>query len=377
MIVVKFSRTITELPCDIICDLGDHTYVLDCDLSSYDIISSIVSTHVVENMHPADIDIISSFITKDTPYITISPQPRLDDVIDAIAKALQQPPSVVCFSWQTPRNYVLDYWVSKLISYGHKVVCSGGNTKLPVMDLSPVAVDGVVRVAGDSRIGDISWIDCYDYIVHNVAESNNAAHFIAEKLFDNIHLTVDYRLDFYSDPTVRSAPWAKRLVTDQIKHAKAYEFLPVANLRYIAGEQLLPVKQGDCVSINYGNVPLFEFTNPIDIELTTDMPRGVTFDKTNGWLYGTFKYKQNMFHRFVITLNNHTFELHMISCDYDNKPTYDECKKKYFNQIYDAPPFSIREYWMPMSKPIKILEPGDPWIRTYNLNDLHLYRKEL
>jgi hypothetical protein len=52
----------------------------------------------------------------------------------------------------------------------------------------------------------------------------------------------------------------------------------------------------------------------------------------------------------------------------------EEVKEKYFNRPYDAPPFTMREYWVPMARPVKLLEPGDPFIRTYNLNDYHLYR---
>ena len=104
------------------------------------------------------------------------------------------------------------------------------------------------------------------------------------------------------------------------------------------------------------------------------MPRGITFDPDVGWLYGTFKYKEDMFHRILADINGQLFEYHIISCDADNKLNYEECKEKYYNREYNMPPFNIREYWVPMSRPVKLLEPGDPFIRTYNLNDLHLYR---
>ena len=64
----------------------------------------------------------------------------------------------------------------------------------------------------------------------------------------------------------------------------------------------------------------------------------------------------------------------MISCDADNKLTYEDVKNKYYNRSYDAPPFTMREYWVSWQDPVKLLESGDPFIRTYNLNDLHLYR---
>jgi hypothetical protein len=81
-----------------------------------------------------------------------------------------------------------------------------------------------------------------------------------------------------------------------------------------------------------------------------------------------------MFHRFQADINGQLFEYHIVSCDAENKLTYQDTKEKYFNMPYDAPPFTMREYWVPMARPIKLLEPGDPFIRTYNLNDLHLYR---
>jgi hypothetical protein len=104
------------------------------------------------------------------------------------------------------------------------------------------------------------------------------------------------------------------------------------------------------------------------------MPRGITFDPNVGWLYGTFKYKEAMFHKILADINGQLFEYHIISCDADSKPSYDEVKQTYFDRPYDAPPFTLREYWVPMARPVKLLEPGDPFIRTYNLNDLHLYR---
>ena len=109
-------------------------------------------------------------------------------------------------------------------------------------------------------------------------------------------------------------------------------------------------------------------------KLDSNMPRGITFDPNVGWLYGTFKYKEAMFHKILADINGQLFEYHIISCDADSKPSYDEVKQTYFNRPYDAPPFTLREYWVPMARPVKLLEPGDPFIRTYNLNDLHLYR---
>lgn len=377
MIVIQLQNTLSNPPCDIIKELSFNTYVLDCSLRNYDIISDIVNNNRVVSMCPDAIDAITVNEAFSDTYTTIQFKPCLDEVLEAIDELLTAEPTVVCFSWQIPRNFILEQRIEYLIENGHTVVCSGGNTKLPLLDLSPVATDGVIRVGADEHTGKASWIDSYDYIIPGVEDSNIAAHKISEKLFNKEDINLDLELNFYSDSTVRSAPWARRLVSDKTPSIKHYEFFPVSNLRYVAGEQLAAVKPGDTVSYLYGNCPLYEFVTPDNIECGKELPRGITFDITNGWLFGTFKYRQDMFHRLLVDVNGQLFEFHIISCDAENKPSYETCKEKYYNREYDAPPFSIREYWMPMSKPIKILEPGDPWIRTYNLNDLHLYRKSL
>ena len=66
------------------------------------------------------------------------------------------------------RNYIVDYRINKLIEAGNMVVCAGGNSDLPVHDISPVAVDGVVRVGGNKHNGYYqNWIDIYDVTVSN------------------------------------------------------------------------------------------------------------------------------------------------------------------------------------------------------------------
>lgn len=377
MILVQFSNQVSNLPCDIIRPLSFNTYLLGCKLQDYNIISEITCNHDVVNMCSADIEILDMYYAEPQDYIAIEPNSRLDEVLDTIDDVINQPPTIICFAWQTPRNYILDRRIELLLSAGHTVVCAGGQSKLPLLDLSPVAVDGVIKVGSNDTTGKTNWYDCYDYIIDGVDDSGDAAHQVSAMLVKNNTIPVDYELTFYSDPTIRSAPWARRVIRPIVPAVKLYEFLPVANLRYIAGEQLLPIKPGDEVSVLYGNSPLADSLPHTEILCTSgESPKGITFDTTNGWLYGTFKYRQNMFHRFQVDLNGQFFEFHIISCDYDNKPSYEECKKKYYNREYSAPPFGIREYWMPMSKPVKLLEPGDPWIRTYNLNDLHLYRKE-
>ena len=378
MIVVQLTTALNNSNnYNVVKQLRNNTYVLDHSLSDYDLMLNITTNNDVVSTSSNDITILSSYETDSTSCVCINSKSSLYEVLDAIDDTLNIPPTVICFPWQTPRNYLLDGRIQEIIDHGHTVVCAGGQDKLPLLDLSPVAVDGTIKVGSYDTTGKTNWFDCYDYIVENQIDSNIASVHIAEKLLAEEEITLDYQLGFYSDSFVRSASWAKRVVSENIQKYKYYEFLPVSNLRYVAGEQLLPVKKGDTVSYLYGNCPLSEFVTADIIDCNADLPRGITMDIDTGWMYGTFKYRQNMFHRFQFDINGQYFEMHMISCDAENKPSYEECKEKYYNRVYDSPPFSIREYWMPMSKPIILLEPGDPWIRTYNLNDLHLYRKEL
>ena len=309
-----------------------------------------------------------------TSYTTVSPEDTLAPLLEKLDLLAAQEPKILCFSWQMDRNYIVDYRIEQLLKAGHLVVCAGGNKDLPVIDISPVAVDGVVRVGGNKHDGYYqNWIDIYDVTDPSEPNSNKAVHNICTKMVHK-QLELDYELGYYSDSSVRNAPWPLRLAQTPSNKPKYYEFNPVSNLRYCAGEHLIPVRPGDQVSVLYGGVQLEDYVDARYVDMDVDMPRGITFDINSGWLYGTFKFKTNMFHRFQADINGQLFEYHMISCDADNKLTYEDVKHKYYNRPYDAPPFTMREYWVPMARPVKLLEPGDPFIRTYNLNDLHLYR---
>lgn len=378
MLVVQHNTQNINLPekyRSLLVESVDNLFCFDTTLQDYDFVRFLNSTNLVTNMSSDILTYLSYYEDQSPNYISVPKFDSLFSLCKFLISLLTSDTKVICFSWQIPRNYILDSVVTILLENGFTVICSGGNSDLPVLDLSPVAVDGVIRVGGSFHKGHYAnWLDCYDYIVEGMNDSNLAAHYISDQLATGNRINVDYRLDFYSENFVRSAPWAMRLCTEKLQLTKYYEFIPVSNLRYLAGEQLLPVKKGDTVSILSGSTSLTEFSKYQDISCSNELPRGINFDLEHGWLYGTFKYKENMFHRIQADLNGQYFEFHIISCDADNKLSYNECKKLYYTQEYSAPPFSIREYWMPMSKPVKLLEPGDPWIRTYNLNDNHLYR---
>ena len=377
MLLIQFYDPIdiTTFPVEIVQSFKHNTYLIDCEISEYDIIYTITSNYPVLSMQSnEDCAYIDVYERLTTSYTTVTAEDTLAPIIEKLDLLEVQEPKILCFSWQMERNYILDYRITKLIEAGNMVVCAGGNQDLPVMDISPVAVDGVIKVGGNKHEGHYqNWIDIYDVTVPNEPNSNKAVHTVCT-LMAHKQLELDYKLDYYSDNSIRSAPWPLRLAQTPSNEPKYYEFNPISNLRYCAGEHILPVRQGDDVNIKYGGIELENYNTYDSIKTSSDLPRGITFDTNSGWLYGTFKFKTNMFHKFVAQINGQIFEYHMISCDADNKLTYQEAKEKYFNRPYDAPPFTMREYWVPMARPIKLLEPGDPFIRTYNLNDLHLYR---
>ena len=377
MVLIQFKNTIDTdtLPVNVIQYLRHSTYLLDVQLTDYEHINTITSNYEVVSMQSNDdcayIDVLERLTTS---YTVILAEDKLTHLIEKLDLLAMSEPQIVCISWQMDRNYIVDFRITELLKAGHTVVCAGGNHDLPVLDISPVAVDGVVRVGGFKHEGKFqNWIDLYDITVPGITCSNEAVHRVCE-LMANKELELEYKLDFYSESHIRSAPWPLRLAQTPSNSHKHYEFSPVSNLRYIAGEHLLPVRPGDTVSVLSGSVALSSFSAPEHVDMKQEMPRGITFDPTVGWLYGTFKYKEAMFHRILADINGQLFEYHIISCDADSKPSFEEVREKYFNRPYDAPPFTLREYWVPMARPVKLLEPGDPFIRTYNLNDLHLYR---
>jgi len=376
MLIIQFVDpiNISTFPVEIIQTFRHNTYLVDCQLNEHDIINSITSKYTVLSMQSnTDLAYFGGLNAHTASYTHVLPESTLAPLIEKLDLLEAQNPQILCFDWQIDRNYILDFRIKQLVKAGNIVVCSGGNNDVPLLDLSPVAVDGVFKVGGHLYNNHYAnWIDVYDFIVADIPNSDEAVHYVCKKLVTK-ELELEYNLGFYSDSTIRSAPWPQRLVQSPTKIKKYYEFFPVSNLRYFAGEHLLPVRPGDDVSVKFGSIPLKEFTT-LDIDVTESLPRGITFNTESGWLYGTFKFREDMFHRIVATINGQEFEYHIISCDADNKISYEQIKQSYFNRPYDAPPFNIREYWVPMSRPVKLLEPGDPFIRTYNLNDLHLYR---
>ena len=304
MLLIQFVNPIdiSTFPVEIIQSFRHNTYLIDVQLNEYDIINNITSNYTILSMQNnedcAYIDILERHTTS---YTTVQAEDTLAPLVEKLDLLCLQDPHIVCFSWQMERNYIVDYRINKLLEAGFLVVCAGGNADLPVIDLSPVAVDGVIKVGGYKYNKFYqNWIDIYDVTHPDYTNSNEAVHKVCE-LLENKELELDYELGFYSDSSVKSAPWPLRLAQTPSKAIKYYEFMPVSNLRYCSGEHLLPVRPGDKTSILYGNCPLDKdsFVNANAIQLDTAMPRGITFDLESGWLYGTFRFKEPMFHRFL------------------------------------------------------------------------------
>ena len=69
-------------------------------------------------------------------------------------------------------------------------------------DISPVAVDGVIRVGGNKHNGYYqNWIDIYDVTDPNEPNSNKAVHTVCTKMVHK-QLELDYELGYYSDSSV-------------------------------------------------------------------------------------------------------------------------------------------------------------------------------
>ena len=155
MLLIQFTDTIdtSTLPVEILQSFKHNTYLIDCEISEYDIIYSITSNYPVLSMQSnEDCAYIDVYERLTTSYTTVSHEDTLAPLIEKLdlLEALQ--PQLLCFSWQMDRNYIIDYRIQKLIEAGNMVVCAGGNQDLPIHDISPIAVDGVVKVGGNKHL---------------------------------------------------------------------------------------------------------------------------------------------------------------------------------------------------------------------------------
>ena len=202
MLIVQFTDYIDtiDFPVDIIQSFKHNTHLIDCEISEYEVISNIVKQYPVLSMQSnEDCAYIDVYERHTTSYTTVSPEDTLAPLIEKLDRLAAQEPKILCFSWQMDRNYIVDYRINKLIEAGNMVVCAGGNSDLPVHDISPVAVDGVVRVGGNKHNGYYqNWIDIYDVTVPNEPNSNKAVHTVCT-LMVHKQLELDYELGYYSD----------------------------------------------------------------------------------------------------------------------------------------------------------------------------------
>ena len=252
----------SKLPVDVIQSFKHNTYLLDCQINEYEHINYITSNfNVLSMQNNNDCGYIDVYERHTTSYTTVLAEDTLAPLLEKLDLLAALTPQILCISWQMDRNYIVDFRIQKLIEAGNIVVCAGGNQDLPVIDITPVAVDGVVKVGGNLHNGFYqNWIDLYDVTIPTQPDSNKAVHEVCE-LMTNKKLELDFKLGFYSESHVRSAPWPLRLAQTPSNKPKYYEFNPVSNLRYCAGEHLIPVRPGDQVSVLYGGVQLEDFVD--------------------------------------------------------------------------------------------------------------------
>ena len=200
MLIIQFLDTIdtSTLPVEIIQSFKHNTYLLDCDIAEYDTIIQLIDNYPVASMSSnEDCAYIDVYERLTSSYTTVLVEDTLAPLIEKLDLLALQEPTILCFSWQMERNYIVDYRIEQLIKAGNIVVCAGGNQDLPVLDISPVGVDGVIRVGGQKHNGYYqNWIDIYDVTHPDYANSNEAVHKVCQLLFDK-ELELDYQLCLY------------------------------------------------------------------------------------------------------------------------------------------------------------------------------------
>ena len=200
MLIIQFNDSIdvSSFPVEIIQSFKHNTYLIDCEISEYNVISAITSSYSVLSMQSnEDCAYIDVYERHTTSYTTVSAEDTLAPLIEKLDLLAVQEPKILCFSWQMDRNYIVDYRIEQLLKAGHMVVCAGGNKALPVIDITPVAVDGVVRVGGNKHDGYYqNWIDIYDVIDPSEPNSNKAVHNICTKMVHK-QLELNYELGYY------------------------------------------------------------------------------------------------------------------------------------------------------------------------------------
>ena len=109
MLLIQFTDTIdtSTLPVEILQSFKHNTYLIDCEISEYDIIYSITSNYPVLSMQSnEDCAYIDVYERLTTSYTTVSHEDTLAPLIEKLdlLEALQ--PQLLCFSWQMDRNYI-------------------------------------------------------------------------------------------------------------------------------------------------------------------------------------------------------------------------------------------------------------------------------
>ena len=125
MLLIQFYDPIdiTIFPVEIVQSFKHNTYLIDCEISEYDIIYSITSNYPVLSMQSnEDCAYIDVYERLTTSYTTVTAEDTLAPIIEKLDFLEGQKPQILCFSWQMERNYILDYRITKLIEAGNMVV---------------------------------------------------------------------------------------------------------------------------------------------------------------------------------------------------------------------------------------------------------------
>ena len=118
MLIVQFTDYIDtiDFPVDIIQSFKHNTYLIDCEISEYEVISSIVKKYPVLSMQSnEDCAYIDVYERHTTSYTTVSPEDTLAPLIEKLDLLAAQEPKILCFSWQMDRNYIVDYRIYILL----------------------------------------------------------------------------------------------------------------------------------------------------------------------------------------------------------------------------------------------------------------------
>ena len=122
MLLIQFNKQIdtSTFPVEIIQSFKYNTYLIDCEISEYNIISAITNSYPVLSMQSnEDCAYIDVYERLTSSYTTVLVEDTLAPLIEKLDLLALQEPTILCFSWQMERNYIVDYRIEQLIKAGN------------------------------------------------------------------------------------------------------------------------------------------------------------------------------------------------------------------------------------------------------------------